>query len=67
MRLPAGRFELRSAFALRRNSGKIIFYFAFVAICEALQTPFHERGWVRSIFLKKNNIMVCHFCPCVVQ
>ena len=67
LRLPAGRFELRSAFALRRNSGKIIFYFAFVALCGALQTPFHERGWVRSIFLKKNNIMVCHFCPCVVQ
>ena len=53
--------------ALRRNSGKIIFYFAFVALCGALQTPFHERGWVRSIFLSKNNIMVCHFCPCVVQ
>ena len=31
------------------------------------ELPFHERGWVRSIFLKKNNIMVCHFCPCVVQ
>ena len=44
MRLPAGRFELRSAFALRRNSGKIIFYFAFVALCGALQTPFHRMG-----------------------
>ena len=29
---------------LRINSGKIIFNFAFVALCGALQTPFHRRG-----------------------
>ena len=35
---------MRAAFALRINSGKIIFNFAFVALCGALQTPFHRRG-----------------------
>ena len=35
---------MRSAYALRINSGKIIFNFAFVALCGALQTPFHRRG-----------------------
>ena len=38
------RFIMRSAYALRINSGKIIFNFAFVALCGALQTPFHRRG-----------------------
>ena len=35
---------MRSAFALRIISGKIILNFAFVALCGALQTPFHGRG-----------------------
>ena len=35
---------MRSAFALRIFSGKIILNFAFVALCGALQTPFHGRG-----------------------
>jgi len=39
-----GRFEMRAAFALRIISGKIIYNFAFVALCGALQTPFHGRG-----------------------
>ena len=30
--------------ALGIFSGKIIYNFAFVALCGALQTPFHERG-----------------------
>ena len=36
---------MRSAFALRIISGRIILNFAFVALCGALQTPFHGRGW----------------------
>ena len=36
---------MRSAFALRIISGKIILNFAFVALCGALQTHFHGRGW----------------------
>ena len=35
---------MRAAFALRIISGKIIYNFAFVALCGALQTPFHGRG-----------------------
>ena len=35
---------MRSAFALRIISGKIILNFAFVALCGALQTHFHGRG-----------------------
>ena len=35
---------MRSAFALRIISGRIILNFAFVALCGALQTPFHGRG-----------------------
>ena len=35
---------MRSAFALRINSGRIILNFAFVALCGALQTHFHGRG-----------------------
>ena len=35
---------MRAAFALRMISGKIIYNFAFVALCGALQTPFHRRG-----------------------
>ena len=35
---------MRSAFALRIFSGKIILNFAFVALCGALQTHFHGRG-----------------------
>ena len=35
---------MRAAFALRMISGKIIYNFAFVALCGALQTPFHGRG-----------------------
>ena len=36
---------MRSAFALRIFSGRIILNFAFVALCGALQTHFHGRGW----------------------
>ncbi len=36
---------MRSAFALRIFSGKNIYNFAFVALCGALQTHFHGRGW----------------------
>ena len=36
---------MRSAFALRIISGRIILNFAFVALCGALQTHFHGRGW----------------------
>ena len=32
---------MRTAYALRISSGKIILYFAFVALCGALQTHFH--------------------------
>ena len=35
---------MRSAFALRIFSGRIILNFAFVALCGALQTHFHRRG-----------------------
>ena len=35
---------MRSAFALRIFSGRIILNFAFVALCGALQTHFHGRG-----------------------
>ena len=35
---------MRSAFALRIISGKIILNFAFVALCGARQTHFHGRG-----------------------
>ena len=35
---------MRSAFALRIFSGRIILNFAFVALCGALQTHFHEWG-----------------------
>ena len=35
---------MRAAFALRMISGKIIYNFAFVALCGARQTPFHGRG-----------------------
>ena len=31
--------------ALRIFSGRVIFNFAFVALCGALQTHFHGRGW----------------------
>ena len=40
----AGRFGMRSAFALRIISGIVILNFAFVALCGALQTHFHGRG-----------------------
>ena len=35
---------MRAACALRIFSGKIIYNFAFVALCGALQTHFHGRG-----------------------
>ena len=35
---------MRSAFALRIISGRIILNFAFVALCGALQTHFHRWG-----------------------
>ena len=35
---------MRSAFALRIISGRIIYNFAFVAACGPLQTHFHERS-----------------------
>ncbi len=35
---------MRSAFALRIISGKIIYNFAFVALCGALQTLFSQEG-----------------------
>ena len=44
LRPTAGRFGMRSAFALRIFSGKNILNFAFVALCGALQTHFHGRG-----------------------
>ena len=37
---------MRSAFALRIFSGKIILNFAFVALCGALQTHFHGRVYL---------------------
>ena len=40
----AGRFGIRSAFALRIISGIAILDFAFVALCGALQTHFHRWG-----------------------
>ena len=40
----AGRFGMRSAFALRIISGIVILDFAFVALCGARQTHFHKRG-----------------------
>ena len=40
-----GRFGMRAAFALCIISGKNIYNFAFVALCGALQTPFHGRGF----------------------
>ena len=39
-----GRFGMASACALAMFSGRIILYFAFVALCGALQTHFHGRG-----------------------
>jgi hypothetical protein len=39
-----GRFRMASACALAMFSGRIILYFAFVALCGALQTHFHGRG-----------------------
>ena len=36
--------EMPSACALGIFSGKIIFVFAFVALCGALQTHFHRKG-----------------------
>ena len=39
---------MRAAFALRMISGKNIYNFAFVALCGALQTPFHGRGVTES-------------------
>ena len=38
------RFIMRSAYALRINSGIIILYFAFVALCGARQTLFSQEG-----------------------
>ena len=35
---------MRSAFALRIISGRIIYNFAFVALCGALQTLFSQEG-----------------------
>ena len=43
---------MRAAFALRIISGKIIFNFAFVALCGALQTHFHGRGLERTPSVK---------------
>ena len=42
---------MRSAFALRIISGRIIYNFAFVALCGALQTHFHRRGRNRKLHL----------------
>ena len=36
---------MRSAFALRIVSGRIIYNFAFVALCGALQTLFSQEGF----------------------
>ena len=44
---------MRSAFALRIFSGKIILNFAFVALCGALQTHFHRRGRDRERLLPR--------------
>ena len=49
--------------ALRIISGKIILNFAFVALCGALQTHFHGRGWngkrhLQRRFLRKRGAAV---------
>ena len=54
---------MRSAFALRIFSGKNILNFAFVALCGALQTPFHGRGrngkrHLQRRFLRKRGAVV---------
>ncbi|AXB29956.1 hypothetical protein [Faecalibacterium prausnitzii] len=38
------RLKMASACALAIFSGRIILYFAFVALCGALQTHFHGKG-----------------------
>ena len=54
---------MRSAFALRIFSGRIILNFAFVALCGALQTHFHGRGrngkrHLQRCFLRKRGAAV---------
>ena len=48
---------MRAAFALRMISGKIIYNFAFVALCGALQTHFHRKG-------RGGKQAVCPQCNC---
>ena len=50
---------MRSAFALRIFSGKIILNFAFVALCGALQTPFHGRGRGGKLHLQRRFLRKC--------
>ena len=52
---------MRSAFALRIVSGKIIYNFAFVALCGALQTHFHERSRNGQLHLQR-----CRITPSVI-
>ena len=50
---------MRSAFALRIFSGRIILNFAFVALCGALQTHFHGRGYFSLYTVKRGCCAKC--------
>ena len=57
---------MRSAFALRINSGRIILNFAFVALCGALQTHFHGKGRQMQRCFSCGNIRAAGITPSVI-